>query len=127
MGRGLANSIRNKYPNVFDGYIKACEQGKFMPGDAVKVDCFDGVIVFSMATQEFYRSKGVRPGIEYASLDWIRDSLNKVGVLMKDSGLPDLALPELGCNNGGLKWYKVKPVIEQFEKESEINVTIYRL
>ena len=44
----------------------------------------------------------------------------------KTNKLNDIAMPKLGCGNGGLDWEtQVKPLVEKYLKKSPINVSIY--
>lgn len=44
--------------------------------------------------------------------EWIEAGLNDLVRVVREKGIRSLALPPLGCGNGGLDWAEVRPLIE---------------
>jgi hypothetical protein len=46
-------------------------------------------------------------------LEWIVDGLKDLRRVVEEKGIQSIALPPLGCGNGGLDWSEVRPEIER--------------
>jgi len=98
MGAGVAKVIRNKYPEIFEPYLKACRDNKPL-GSIIPVCCRNGEYVVNILTQDNYgRSSGVR----YASPNAIKSGLSKTFDWMRENGLSSICVPEIGASLGGL-------------------------
>ena len=121
MKSGVALSIRNKWPIVYDEYEKL-PGGRSCLGTAQFVEVADNIVVANMFTQEYYGYGGVRyadpHAIEAATIAVIRYSLYL--------GLP-VYLPKIGSDRGGLDWCAdVVPVlnsaIQAVDETATINI-----
>ena len=45
--------------------------------------------------------------------------------IMEANELRDLAMPRIGCGLDGLEWNRVKGIIEEVFKQSNVNIRIY--
>jgi O-acetyl-ADP-ribose deacetylase (regulator of RNase III) len=110
MGAGIAKTIREKFPKVYDEYKQVCEIG-LNPGD-VFVYSENGKVIVNLATQYM---PGPNATYEAVALSLMR--------LSRGASRPEkiakygrkIAIPEIGCGIGGLEW----PVIEQIIKSAE--------
>lgn len=115
MGAGIAKIFRDKFPHNYSVYKRACDFNTLRPGGHLVVPELEGDqvrLVVNFASQE---QPG--PDAEYA---WLFDSLysfannaSELGRLRRYGGR--VAIPEIGCGIGGLKWDKVKKIIEVVE------------
>ena len=47
-----------------------------------------------------------------SKLEWVRDGLRDLGRVLRENKIQSVALPPLGCGNGGLDWVLVRREIE---------------
>lgn len=137
MGKGVALLFKEKFPENYKQYRKKCKkqeivigkmyiytiepaQPRMELGDASHeqqhVDRPKWIINFP--TKKHWRSP--------SKIEWIEQGLIDLKRVIKDSDIRSIALPQLGCGNGGLDWKEVKPLIEEAFKDSlEVEVTIH--
>jgi len=136
MGSGLAKQIRNKYPNVYESYVKLVNwqkeeynkglaKNKSLLGNIQFVDCSDGKVIANLFGQEGYgRDK------QYTDYTALRKSLESLyeTVTCDYNTLygKSIAIPyNLGCGLAGGNWNIVYEMIKQIFYNYEI--TIYKL
>ncbi len=106
MGKGIALQFKNKWPDNFKAYEAACKAGHVRPG---KMFVFDsGAIVrpnfiINFPTKDHWRGK--------SKIEFIRDGLVDLANQIKRLNIRTIAIPPLGCGNGGLDWNDVQPMI----------------
>lgn len=106
MGKGIAKAAKALFPEEAAKYEKACARGELGPGELITTYRADWsrAIIF-LATKREWR----RPS-EYA---YIEKGVRALAIEMRESTLASVAVPALGCANGGLDWARVRPMIEQ--------------
>lgn len=124
MGAGIALMFKKRYPKNFEAYKKACKEGKVRIGKMFVTenngDLVDSGPKFII---NFPTKKDWRKGTE---IQWVEEGLEDLVHTIKEKGIRSIAIPQLGCGNGGLDWYDVKPRIEAALKEAgNITATIY--
>jgi O-acetyl-ADP-ribose deacetylase (regulator of RNase III) len=115
MGAGVALAFKNRYPDMFLDYRNACLAEEIQPG---KMYVWKGAPedwIINFPTKRHWREKSRYEDIELGLL-----SLHEY---LKEFPGIRVALPALGCGNGGLDWKRVAPMIE--EKLSDLNAEIY--
>jgi len=132
MGKGLASRTKYQFPDVFDYYKVACNDGSLKMGVPVLYKRTKSVnellsdyledddeptwfLLFPTKTHFMYNSdpKGIEQG-----LIWIKDNYEKLGIT-------SLALPALGCGLGKLSWSVIGPMMVKYLKGLKIKVSIY--
>lgn len=113
MGKGLALEFRIRYPEMFRAYKKACEAhtiqvgvvtwwsndgGSFRPSGLPKY-------ILNFPTKEHWRNP--------SQLTWIDAGLTDLVAVVRTLKVKSLAVPALGCSNGGLHWVDVEPLIRR--------------
>jgi O-acetyl-ADP-ribose deacetylase (regulator of RNase III) len=120
MGKGIALQFKERFPHNFMHYADACKKGAMRPGKML-VTWDSGVdgekIVVNFPTKTHFRRKS-----EY---DYIEEGLKDLVRVIHAWGIQSIALPALGCGNGGLQWEKVRPMIEQYLGDSAVRVEVY--
>ena len=121
MGKGIALQFKNAYPEVYHAYIKAVKNKEIKIGEVqiVPVKSIGGVeyiINFPTKTNWRYPSR----------IEWIAEGLMDLKQKMKEYDIHSIAMPPLGCGNGGLDWDEVKPLIETTFKKTTDNVVVYQ-
>ena len=108
MGKGIALQFKQAFPAMFRDYEKACKTGEVRLG---KVHVYDlgGLTggprwIINFPTKGHWRERSRLTDIEAG----LRDLVATVRRL----SIRSLAVPPLGCGNGGLNWTDVRPRIE---------------
>lgn len=102
MGKGIALQFKKKYPNMFSQYQKDCRYGLYKPGEPqVFIDHHKKIVNFP--TKAHWKNP--------SQLEWIKDGLRVLPLIISDCFIQSIAIPPLGCGNGGLDWSTVKPLI----------------
>lgn len=117
MGKGIAADFKKYYPEMFNEYKKKCNSGELDIGKLFLYKTPNKWIL-NFPTKKHWRGK--------STLEFIEQGLKK---LVNDAiklQITDIAMPKLGCGNGGLEWEtEVKPLVEKYLKKAPINVSIY--
>jgi len=108
MGRGIALQFKQAYPAMFRDYERACKAGEVTLG---KVQVFDlgGLVggprwIINFPTKGHWRSDSRMEDIEVGLKDLV--------ATIRKLRIRSIAIPPLGCGNGGLDWNEVRPRIE---------------
>jgi putative DNA methylase len=117
MGAGVALAFKERYPEMFRDYQKACKAGHVQPGKlhVWKKSAADWVINFP--TKRHWREKSRYEDIELG-LVALREYLSHQGKVR-------LNLPALGCGHGGLDWDRVSAMIREKLDGLEADITVF--
>ena len=111
MGKGIALEVKRRYPNSYRRYKEACDRGKLRPGILLYVPGEDGERNLIHFPTKDHWAKPSR-------LEWIESGLEYLKQHYAQWGLRSIAMPQIGCGLGGLKWEQVKPrITAAFESE----------
>ena len=107
MGKGIALMFKERFPENYDAYAEACkagevEIGKMFVTAGVELDGPRWIINFP--TKKHWRQP--------TKLEWVRSGLVALKETIREKQIHSIALPPLGCGNGGLDWKVVRPMIE---------------
>ncbi len=105
MGKGVALEFKTKFPALFEDYRKRCERGDVRPGARYLWED-DKVQILNFPTKRDWRQASLIGDIE--------DGLKFLAANYQRMGIHSLAMPALGCGNGGLDWNSVRPLIEKY-------------
>jgi|AntRauMFilla1563_2_1112583.scaffolds.fasta_scaffold00034_3 O-acetyl-ADP-ribose deacetylase (regulator of RNase III) len=119
MGKGIALQFKKAYPNNYKTYSIACKNkevvvGKMFVTTDINISSGEKLII-NFPTKQHWRKPS-----EYI---YIEDGLNDLVNVIKLNQIKSMAIPPLGAGNGGLKWEKVKKIIE--DKLSHLDIEIY--
>jgi len=122
MGKGIALQFRQAFPQMFKDYEKACKDERVTLG---KMDVHDlgGLVggprwIINFPTKGHWKTKSRMEDVESG----LQDLIAKIRKL----GIKSIAVPPLGCGNGGLPWNDVRPLIEEaFSQVPEVEVLLY--
>lgn len=116
MGKGIAYQFKEKFPENNKQYIQACKQGDFSIG---KILFFkeNEKIIANFPTKNKWREK--------SQYSYIEDGLNTLVDEIKLNNITSIAIPPLGCGNGGLDWNQVKQMIIEKMSKLDISITIF--
>ncbi|MDO8539831.1 MAG: macro domain-containing protein [Opitutaceae bacterium] len=122
MGKGIALQFRQAYPEMFRAYEKACATGEVRLGQ-VQVFDLGGLAggprwIINFPTKKDWRSRSRIGDIESGLADLV--------ATIKRLEIRSIAVPPLGCGNGGLDWQTVRPRIEAAMAEvPEVKVLLF--
>lgn len=120
MGKGIALQFKQAYPDVFKAYKKACDAKGVQPGQMFIVETgqlFPRYII-NFPTKRHWRGK--------SRIEDIDTGLTALVAEVKRLGIRSLAIPPLGCGNGGLDWNQVKTkIIAAFQDLSDVQVVLF--
>lgn len=121
MGAGIAKQFKEKFPEMFDKYKKACQQGEVKLGKmhVVPVETEVGKkYIVNFPTLEHWTDKSKLSDIETGLEDLVR--------VVKEKEIKSIAIPPLGCGVGGLQWEDVRKLTEEaFAGLADVTVHLY--
>jgi O-acetyl-ADP-ribose deacetylase (regulator of RNase III) len=122
MGKGIALQFRQAFPQMFKDYERACKYERVTLG-TMDVHDLGGLAggprwIINFPTKGHWKTKSRMEDVESG----LEDLIAKIRKL----GIKSIAVPPLGCGNGGLPWNEVRPLIEAaFSQVPEVEVLLY--
>ncbi len=108
MGKGIALQFKEAYPHNYQVYRKACQERTFTTGQVLGVrdrDAFGERWILNFPTKQHWRGKS-----EYR---YIAEGLEALKAFLSKESIASVAIPPLGCGQGGLDWEVVKKMIQE--------------
>ena len=121
MGKGIALQFKEKFRNNFKIYEKVSKTGDLKIGKmlVVRENTMEGeklIINFPTKTEWYKKSQ----------YGYIEEGLKDLVKVIADYQIKSIAIPPLGCGNGGLQWDKVKAMlVEQLKGLQNVEIIIY--
>ncbi len=121
MGKGIALQFKQAYPDDFKAYAKACRAGEVEPG-RMFIHATGLLInpkyIINFPTKRHWRGPSRIDDIETGLVALARD--------IERLGIKSVAIPPLGCGNGGLGWDVVRPmIVRALEHLADVQVLLY--
>lgn len=117
MGKGIAYQFKLEYPKNFESYALACKRGELRPG-LLHIFTEDGKIIINFPTKDKWRAK--------SKYEYISNGLKTLRAEIIKKSIKSIAIPPLGCGNGGLEWPKVKDLIySELDDLNGIEISLY--
>ncbi len=107
MGKGIALMFKDRYPENYRAYAAACKAGEVRVGRmfATPTNELSGPRwIINFPTKQHWRNPS-KP-------EWIAEGLRDLVRVIREKNIRSIALPPLGCGNGGLDWVDVRAAIE---------------
>lgn len=117
MGKGVAREFKKRFPAMFDDYRDRCESKLVKLGEPYLYRDASGRAIINFPTKGHWRSPSRLADIE-RGLDYF-------AAHVAEWGLTSVAMPPLGCGNGGLEWAEVGPLIWRKLHALPIDVEVY--
>lgn len=120
MGKGIALQFKIRFPNNYKIYRDACKDKTFKTGQVLVVqegDLLNQKYIINFPTKAHWKSD--------STYEYIVSGLKALKQAIKEYGIKSIAIPPLGCGNGGLDWNKVKVLIENELSGVDIEILIY--
>lgn len=107
MGKGIALMFREAFPDNTRAYEDACKAGEVHVGRMLITE--NHVLIgprwiINFPTKRHWRNP--------SKLEWVREGLQDLVRIIRERGIRSVAVPPLGCGNGGLEWEQVRREIE---------------
>jgi|SRR5215831_11149655 len=121
MGKGLALQFKRAFPENYEAYRQACKHGEIRMGEmfvvGLRAKKFPRFIV-NFPTKRHWKSK--------SKLEDIVEGLKALIRVVQEKKIHTIAIPALGCGEGGLDWGDVKREITRvFDLLPEAEVLLY--
>lgn len=113
MNKGFALAIKQKYPNSYNDYMNAYQNGIAL-GDIIVSNVsnfFEEKTIIHCLTQFTYSSK---PYIMNISYNAIIDCMIKINSYCFDNNIYEINMPKIGAGLGGGDWDKISQIIEEY-------------
>ncbi len=121
MGKGIALMFKERFPRNYEAYAAACKAGQVRIGRMFvsPIDELDGPRwIINFPTKEHWRSP--------TKLEWVCAGLAALKDVISEKHIRSIAIPPLGCGNGGLDWEVVRPLIEEALSDLEdVEIVVY--
>jgi O-acetyl-ADP-ribose deacetylase (regulator of RNase III) len=106
MGKGIALMFKERFPANFDAYVHGWKNGELEIGRMFVTrneEFFGPRWIINFPTKTEWRAN--------SRLEWIEDGLTDLVRTIEEKKIRSIAIPPLGCGNGGLDWDDVRPLI----------------
>lgn len=120
MGKGLALQFKKAFPENYQQYKLACNNQEVEPGKMFVTQTTNLLpkYIINFPTKRHWRAKSKIEDIDSGLIALT----NRVQIL----GIKSIAIPPLGCGNGGLNWEVVQPkIIDAFKNMPDLKVVIF--
>lgn len=124
MGKGIALQFKNAFPDMYENYRVACRNKQVVPGkmliDVVVYNYYNKefIIIINFPTKRHWKNPSIIGDIKSGLQSLITD--------IQAMKIKSIAIPPLGCGNGGLDWSVVCPMIEDaMEEVPDTKVLLY--
>jgi O-acetyl-ADP-ribose deacetylase (regulator of RNase III) len=121
MGKGIALQFKQAYPENFRAYEAACRTGEVQLGKMFIHET--GTLtnpryIFNFPTKKHWKAR--------SRLKDIESGLQDLVVQIRKLDIKTIAVPPLGCGNGGLDWTKVRPlIVSALQDVLDVDVMLY--
>lgn len=121
MGKGIALQFKKAYPAMYDAYRRAAKSGEIRLG-SVHVwptgQTTGPRYIINFPTKGHWRSRSRLKDIESGLADLVK--------MITELRISSIALPPLGCGNGGLDWADVHPrIVDAFKRVPDVDVLLF--
>lgn len=117
MGKGIALEFKKRFPEMHADYVRRCKVHAVRLGEPYVFPYLDRQRVINFPTKDHWRSS--------SKLSDIEDGLEYLVAHCREWGVTSIAVPPLGCGNGGLDWAVVGPVLYGYLLRLDIPVELY--
>lgn len=124
MGKGLALEFKRRFPaSYFEHYQQAAERGEIAVGKVGVWELDRPTLgsplrfIIDFPTKKHWRGR--------SQLKWVEAGLRDLRRVLDTHGIASIALPALGCGNGGLEWEQVRELIEREFASVEARVVVF--
>lgn len=120
MGKGVALQFKNRYHDNYKAYAEACKRGEVRIGQMLVVR--DHSLLGEKLIVNFPTKTDWRKPSEY---EYVAQGLDALVDTINQYGIKSIAIPPLGAGNGGLRWDRVKQMIEEKLAGLDVRIVVY--
>ena len=121
MGKGIALMFKEQFPRNFEAYSRACAAGELRLGKMYVTEnkeLFGPRWIINFPTKTHWRVK--------TKIEWVEEGLKDLVRTIVEKNIHSIAIPPLGCGNGGLDWGEVGPLIASALEDVEgVNAIVF--
>ena len=117
MGKGVALEFKNRFPEMFEDYVKRCKSKQVKLGQPYLFRGLTPPWILNFPTKDHWRS--------VSRLSDIVEGLKYLQENYRSWGITSLAVPPLGCGQGQLEWRVVGPTLYRHLGRLQIPVELY--
>ena len=117
MGKGIALAFKQRFPDMYDDYVRRCQAGEVKLGRPYLYPRLIPPWIINFPTKEHWRS--------VSRLDAIVEGLTFLTAHYREWGIESLAVPPLGCGQGQLEWSVVGPTLYRYLNRLQVPVELY--
>ncbi|HVU89221.1 MAG TPA: macro domain-containing protein [Gemmataceae bacterium] len=120
MGKGIALQFKQAFPENTRAYERACRRKELQPGKMLVVPTGRVVnprFVINFPTKKHWKGK--------SRIEFINSGLAALTHEIECRQIKSVAIPPLGCGNGGLNWSDVLPLIKNAFVHSSVHVLVF--
>jgi len=119
MGKGIALQFKLAFPDNYAAYEAACKRGEVKVGEMFVFEREKNPrFIINFPTKKHWKGK--------SKIEDIKSGLIALIKVVQDKHIKSIAVPPLGCGNGGLDWGKVRPLIEEaFRELPDVQVQLF--
>lgn len=121
MGKGIALAFKEAFPENYEAYRRACDQDQVRIGE-----------IFVYESSRLWGPKWIlnfptkRHWKDPSRLEWIESGLASLRRVIQQRKIRSIAIPPLGCGNGGLAWTDVRGLIQRrLENLDDVEIIVY--
>ncbi|RZJ94301.1 MAG: hypothetical protein EOO60_03330, partial [Hymenobacter sp.] len=120
MGKGIALQFKEAFDLNYRLYRQACKEQRVRVGEMFVTETHELVgprFIINFPTKRHWK--------ENSRLEYITDGLEDLKRVITEYSITSVAMPPLGCGNGGLDWQQVRPLIVHAMAEVAIPIQLY--
>jgi O-acetyl-ADP-ribose deacetylase (regulator of RNase III) len=122
MGKGIALQFKKQFPMNFKIYVDTCKKEEMQIGKMLVVQEYtitgEKIIVNFPTKKEWFKK---------SQYDYIEKGLIDLVKVIQELKIESISIPPLGCGNGGLKWKRVKVLMDKYLGTlTNVSITIYQ-
>lgn len=125
MGKGIALEFKNRWPENYKYYKESCLKKELHPGHMLVwennslISEGEPRLIINFPTKKHWRND--------SKIEYIQDGLDDLKKIIINLNIRSIAIPPLGCGNGGLDWSIVKPlIVEKLSNIKDLHIRIYQ-
>jgi len=105
MGKGIALAFKKSFPDNYKSYRIAYDRGELQVGkmNIFRTSLISPRFIINFPTKKPWRHK--------SRVEYIEAGLDDLVIVIGENNIKSIAIPPLGCGNGGLDWKVIKQII----------------
>jgi O-acetyl-ADP-ribose deacetylase (regulator of RNase III) len=121
MGKGIALQFKEAFHDNYKAYRDACKNESFHIGELLAIKDNNAILgeklIINFPTKKHWKQP--------SRYEYIEAGLIALSKFIQDNKINSIALPPLGCGNGGLNWDVVRPLIDKHLSALKADVYVY--